>query len=209
VAETSEIDPWDEPAAGWDDEPAARAYATAAFDSLVAALEARHLDLAGTTVCDFGCGTGLLTELMADTVGSIEAVDTSTVMLEVLDAKIATTGWTNVQTSAVPPVSSGQHDLVVCSSVCSFLDDYPGTVRQLARLLKAGGVFVQWDWERPNADTDSGGLSRQEIERAISSAALGDVHVDTAFRVEIDGHVMQPLIGIGQKPNPSDSGDAV
>jgi len=81
-------DAWDEVAAEWDDGPAARAYAEAAFDSLLAALADRGATLAGSRVCDFGCGTGLLTEKLVDAVKSVDAVDTSSAMLEVLGAKV-------------------------------------------------------------------------------------------------------------------------
>ena len=196
-----DTDPWDEHAAAWDDDPSARSYATAAFSSLVAALAERGVPLDGATVCDFGCGTGLMTEQLVDMVESIDAVDTSAAMLDVLAHKITDHGWQHVRLLGDAPASQESHDLVVCSSVCSFLDDYPGTVQRLADLLRPGGVFVQWDWERDDAEGDAHGLSRREIEQAVASAGLVRVHVDIAFKVEIDGQVMQPLIGVGQKPH--------
>ncbi|MCH8334286.1 MAG: class I SAM-dependent methyltransferase [Proteobacteria bacterium] len=36
-------------------------------------------------------------------------------------------------------------DLVVASSVCSFLPDYNSTLRDLSSALKPGGLFVQWE----------------------------------------------------------------
>ncbi len=196
-------DEWDEYAATWDDEPAARAYAAAAFSSLVAVLNDRGATLAGADVCDFGCGTGLLTEQFAETVASVDAVDTSAAMRAVLEAKAERRGWHQVRLDRDIPSTHDSHDLVVCSSVCSFLDDYPGTVRRLAELLRPGGLFVQWDWERHDEDDDTHGLSRSEVHRALEAAGLVDVHVDTAFEVEIDGQLMAPLIGIGQKPTPA------
>ena len=190
-------DSWDDHAAGWDDDPAARSYAAAAFDSLLVALDERGVGLSGSVVCDFGCGTGLMTERLVDRVDSVDAVDTSSAMLHVLAAKIAERGWTNVRARMDVPSSTSSHDLVVCSSVCSFLEDYPGTMRKLAGLLGPGGLFVQWDWERDD-DDDSHGLTRSEIRDAITSAGLVDVHVDTAFEVDVDGQVMRPLIGVGQ-----------
>ena len=190
-------DSWDEAAGNWDDDPAARAYAIAAMDSLRPALEERGVSLAGTRVCDFGCGTGLLTEQLVDTVESIDAVDTSRSMLDVLDAKIAAHEWSTVRTQTEIPTSNGSFDLVVCSSVCSFLDDYPGTTHRLVGLLRPGGVFVQWDWER--APDDEHGLTRTEIVESLTGAGLGNLHVDTAFEVESEGHVMRPLMGIGQR----------
>lgn len=198
---TVDDDPWADHAPGWDDDPAARAYSAAAYRSLIDLLSEHGRSVGGMTVCDFGCGTGLLTEQLVDEAESIDAVDASPAMLEVLTAKIADRGWTNVRTATDIPSGSDTHDLVVCSSVCSFLDDYPGTVRRLAELLRPGGVFVQWDWER-DGDTDGDGLSRSEIFDALTAAGFSGVHVATAFEVPFEGEVMRPLIGVGRRPLP-------
>lgn len=190
--------PWDAAATGWDDEPAVRAYAEAATGSLRLLLDERDVGLAGAVVCDFGCGTGLLTEQLIGDAEAIDAVDTSQAMLDVLDRKIDAHGWSGIITSTELPATNGQHDLVVCSSVCGFLDDYPGTVVRLASLLRPGGVFVQWDWERTDEDDDHG-LTRDEIRGALSGAGLVDLFVDTGFAVEIEGQTMSPLIGVGQR----------
>ena len=197
---TVDDDPWATYAPGWDDDPAARAYSAAAHRSLIDLLAERGRSIGGMTICDFGCGTGLLTEQLADEAESIDAVDASPAMLDVLTAKIAVGGWTNVRTTTDIPSGHGTHDLVVCSSVCSFLDDYPGTVRRLAELLRPGGIFVQWDWEREDADGD--GLSRGEIDEALTAAGFVRLHVGTAFEVPFEGEAMRPLIGVGRKPLP-------
>jgi 2-polyprenyl-3-methyl-5-hydroxy-6-metoxy-1,4-benzoquinol methylase len=193
-------DEWDEYASGWDGDRAARAYAAAAFESLHAAIMTRGMTLDGAVVCDFGCGTGLLTERLAPNAARIDAVDTSPGMLEVLQAKIDRFGWTNVTTHREVPADAGSYDLIVCSSVCSFLDDYPGAVVQLAHRLAAGGAFVQWDWERDPLDEDLHGLSRAEVRDALEGARLVSVQVETGFEATADGNTMSPLMGIGQKP---------
>ena len=193
-------DVWADYAPGWDDDPAARSYSAAAYRSLIDLLTERGRSVGGMTVCDFGCGTGLLTEQLVDEAESIDAVDASPAMLDVLTAKIAVGGWTNVRTTTDIPSGHGTHDLVVCSSVCGFLDDYPGTVQLLAELLRPGGMFVQWDWEREDADGDGDGLSRQEITDALTAAGFDGIHVDTAFELPFEGEVMRPLIGIGARP---------
>ena len=191
-------DVWADYAPGWDDDPAARSYSAAAYRSLIDLLTERGRSVGGMTVCDFGCGTGLLTEQLVDEAESIDAVDASTAMLDVLTAKIADRGWTTVRTATDIPSGHGTHDLVVCSSVCGFLDDYPGTVQLLAELLRPGGIFVQWDWEREDADGD--GLSRGEIDDALTAAGLEHIHVGTAFELPFGDEVMRPLFGVGRKP---------
>ena len=43
------------------------------MDSLRATLDERGVSLVGAQVCDFGCGIGLLTQQLVDTVESIDA----------------------------------------------------------------------------------------------------------------------------------------
>lgn len=191
---------WDCYAHSWDQDVAARAYAAEAFASLQAALTGHALTLEGASVVDFGCGTGLLTERLAPRVAMVYAVDTSTAMLDVLKAKIDRHGWSNVQATTDLPADKMLQDVIVCSSVCSFLDDYPVTVRQLVSLLRPGGLFVQWDWERDDNDPDMHGLSRAEINDALADAGLEDISLDTGFVVTASGQNMRPLMGSGRRP---------
>ncbi len=189
---------WDSYAAGWDDDEAARAYAGAAYGSLSEVAENAGILLRGARVIDFGCGTGLLTEHLVDAHISVVAVDTSPAMLGVLLAKIEERGWAEVDARTELPPQTRSYDVIVCSSVCGFLDDYPATVRDLVERLKPGGLFVQWDWER--TEEDPHGLSRDEILETLASAELEEITVDTAFEIPIDGYTMSPLIGHGRAP---------
>jgi len=200
---------WDEHAAGWDEDVAVRAYSQAAFQSLRTLCQERQISLHGARVLDFGCGTGLLTEQLSPLCEEIVAIDSSAKMIEVLREKVQQRRLTNVRSSAVAihaatveevPLLAEPFDLVVCSSVCAFLDDYPGSAQLLAGLLSPGGLFVQWDWElSPDAD-EPFGLTREQIQRALSAAGLVSVQVQTAFEVPVAGEVMSPLLGAGQAP---------
>ena len=97
---------------------------------------------------------------------------------------------------------------MTCSSVLGFVDDYAATVRHLSALLRPGGLFVQWDWERDDNDADPHGLAQAEIEIALTAASLDDVDVKVGFELAIEGATMRPLMGIGRKPHPrrSESG---
>ncbi len=189
---------WNRYAESWDESAAARAYSSAAFSSLTGVLRGSGVSLDGANVIDFGCGTGLLTERVVAEGATVEAVDTSTAMLEVLDAKIVQHGWTGVRTSVELPPKSARFDLVVCSSVCSFIDDYPGTVEELAARLQPGGLFVQWDWERTDDDHD--GFTRDEIRETLARVGLADIAVGTGFAIQVDGQTMSPLMGHGRRP---------
>ena len=189
---------WDEYAAGWDDDPVARAYADAAFDSLTALLRSSGDALDGARVLDFGCGTGLLTERLVAAGAIVDAVDTSGAMIAVLADKIGRRAWTAVRTHTELASAPDEVDLIVCSSVCAFVDDYPATASELVTRLRPGGRFVQWDWER--ASDDDHGLTRDQIRSALRDAGLTDVDVTTAFDFEMDGHRVAPLMGTGRLP---------
>lgn len=206
VLDLRAVNEWDSYAESWDADEGARAYASAAWSSLLEALSGLGLGPDGKLdgkldekrVIDFGCGTGLLTQRLVEAGASVTAVDTSPEMLKVLDAKIADRGWIAVATSGEIPPAGTTFDLVVCSSVCSFLDDYPGTVQDLVSRLDPGGVFIQWDWERTGDDPH--GLTRTEIQAALTGAGLEGVEVETAFAAEVDGQTMEPLRGSGRRP---------
>ena len=186
---------WDQYAQGWDDDPATRAYAAAAFGSLTELLQASSRSLQGASVLDFGCGTGLLTEHLVAGGATVDAVDSSNAMLDALAAKIDRHDWTTVRTSTRLPEPS-RFDLVVCSSVCAFLDDYSATAADLVSRLAPGGLFVQWDWERTGSDDH--GLTRAQIHDALTCAGLTDVDVRTGFAIEVNGQAMAPLVGYGR-----------
>jgi ubiquinone/menaquinone biosynthesis C-methylase UbiE len=136
---------------------------------------------------------------MAGAASEIVAVDSSVKMLEVLRAKGARHGWTTVRPTTQIPMAGDGFDLIVCSSVCSFLDDYPAVARQLASLLRPGGLFVQWDWERDEGDPDGHGLTGNEIIDALTSAELEDVSVLIGFEVSFGDQIMRPLMGHGRR----------
>ena len=138
---------WDEHASTWDEDPVVRADSPAALDSLRAEAAPHGVALAGARICDFGCGTGLLTGQLAGDAARIDAVDSSPAMLDVVTGKIGLNGWAHVRALSTLPPPGEAYDLVVCSSVCAFVDDYPVAARHLASLPRPGGLLVQWDWE--------------------------------------------------------------
>lgn len=194
------VNEWDEVAGEWDDSESVRGYAMSVFESLHGILDEDALSLEGLRVVDFGCGTGLLTERLVGVGARVVAIDTSPAMLAVLDRKIADRGWTTVRTSTDLAIGDEQFDLVVCSSVLGFVDDYRTVVRDLSSMLRPGGLFVQWDWERTDGDDGGHGLSRSEISEALTAAGLEGIEVGPDFTIDIEGEVVRPLRGHGRRP---------
>lgn len=191
---------WDEHAAHWDDDPSVRAYAAAVFESLIALLgEGAAGGLDGASACDFGCGTGLLTERLVAAGAQVDAVDSSPAMLDVLRAKVARRDLAGVRVLERLPDGGPTYDLVVCSSVLAFVDDARSTTASLVDRLAPGGWFVQWDWELVPTDPEPWGFTREQIAGALRGAGLADVRVEVAFEVDVDGAVMRPLMGSGRR----------
>ena len=114
-------------------------------------------------------------------------------------SKIAEHGWDNVAVFDRLPNEHDRYDLVVCSSVCAFVDDYPGLLRELAASLRPGGLFVQWDWELdPDAD-EPYGLTREAMRSALLKADLEVIVVETGFELPMGELVMRPLMGVGRR----------
>lgn len=199
---------WDDHAATWDDDPAVRAYSQAAFESLRTLSTETGARLRGARVLDFGCGTGLLSEQIAAEHAEVVAVDRSPAMIEVLERKVSERGLGRITPLALDltedeagrnPAFAQPFDLVVCSSVCAFLDDYPAAVATLARRLGPQGLFVQWDWELDPSADEPYGLSREQVRSALEGAGLAVVVVRQGFAVPFEGQTMAPLMGVGRR----------
>ncbi len=195
---------WDDMADTWDTLPSVRAYSSGAFRSLSEVCAARGVSLDGARVIDFGCGTGLLTEAVAAQAQDVVGVDVSPAMVAVLQGK----GLPNVRVEcgelndiiARGGLPHGAFDLVVASSVCGFLADYPAAVALLAARLAPGGLFIQWDWELDPTADEPMGLTRDAIQDALVAAGLDDVVVDVGFHAPFEDMVMAPLRGVGRMP---------
>jgi SAM-dependent methyltransferase len=190
---------WDELATDWDIRADTLLYAERAFESWNRKIAPLVSDLTEIRVLDFGCGTGLLTEKLAPLCGHIVAVDISAGMIDVLQSKIVdkrigniTPLVTAIDSAAINenPELSVKFDLVVASSVCSFLPDYVSTLRDLSSALKPGGLFVQWDW-----------LSEMSIERirgAYKESGLINLGVEEAFAMTMEDQSMPVVMGVAR-----------
>lgn len=96
------------------------------------------------TVADLGCGTGNAAELLAPVVKRVVAVDQSAPMLAA--AKKRLSGISNVEFVRGEleslPLDSESVDAAVCVLVLHHLNDPAAAVREMARILKPGGVAL-------------------------------------------------------------------
>ena len=189
---------WDDYASGWDANDDVRVYAQKAFDSFTRIVAPLISGLPGSRVLDFGCGTGLLTEKLAPVCDQIVAIDTSPPMIEVLRKKAIEAGLHNIAVLSISVDAAtinecveltSKFDLIVASSVCSFLPDYEATLGDLSSLLKPGGYFVQWDW------TEDMPVTR--IRSAFEASGLVDHRIKEEFVMGAGDEPMPVVMAIG------------
>lgn len=188
---------WDDVAANWDAENATNDYADKAFESLQ-----KVIDFKGMHILDFGCGTGLLSQRMSPVAKDIVALDSSEAMIEQLDMK----ELANVEPVvdilsrglvAMHPAFRAQFDLVVASSVCSFLPSYSDTADIVFSLLDEGSYFVHWDWL---SDKDEvGGMTITHAQQVLSSVGFSEVVVTTPFDIEMPDGALKVLMAVAKK----------
>lgn len=191
---------WDEHADGWDNNPDVKFYADLAFASLVSSTDICGSDWKSKRVLDFGCGTRLLAQQVAPYVFELIAVDTSEKMIAVVENRhipnvIAVHGDILATDHRCEVDLQSGFDLIYASSVCGFLPDYEGAVLALARLLRSGGRFIQWDWRA--SDGDDFGLSENRIRNTLKTAKFESIRVEQAFSIETDEQTLPVLIGTG------------
>ena len=173
-------DSWDDYASDWDNNPEVILYAQKAFESLPDSIE-----LSGLRVLDFGCGTGQLSQRLAPLVKDLVALDPAQKMIQVLDAK-------HIQNISTLAIQLDKHslkeniqlqekfDLIVASSVCTFLEDYPASLKFIKRLLADKGTFIQWDWLASDEKPDFG-FSQDFVSNTLKQAGFNTVSTCQAF----------------------------
>jgi predicted TPR repeat methyltransferase len=83
-------------------------------------------------------------------------------------------------------------DLIVASSVCSFLPNYEETVGDLTSVLNPGGCFVQWDWLAE--------MPADRIQNAFKGSGLLTHSIEEAFSMNTEEKSMAVIMGIGRLP---------
>ena len=162
----------------------------------------------GWDILDFGCGTGLVLQRVADNVHAAVGIDSSQGMIDVLRQK----NLKNVTACCMelsPTYTLQQHfslqdlagtevphsfDLVYSSMTLHHLHDIDATVKLLKTYLKPGGTLVAFDFEKgpesmlfhPQPISSSvhqpGGFSADGLSSFWQNAGLKDVSCEKVHR---------------------------
>uniref|UniRef100_A0A383V5J2 Methyltransferase domain-containing protein n=1 Tax=Tetradesmus obliquus TaxID=3088 RepID=A0A383V5J2_TETOB len=150
-----------------------------------------------STVLEFGCGLGLISERLAPAVGSVHGVDIAPKTIEAFNAKAAAKGLTNMRAVCVDlvnaterqqAIASGQlpasFSLIIAHMVLHHVEDAAAVLGCLAGLLQQGGRLVLTDLlqtERSKAFhgatahhtvSHAGGFSEQQVSQLLAAAGL-------------------------------------
>lgn len=103
------------------------------------------VDVAGRTVLDIGCGGGLFAEEFARLGAHVIGVDPSPTSLETAHAHAAAAGLAidyRAGAGESLPVADSTVDIACCVDVLEHVDDLDAVLRETARVLKPGGVYL-------------------------------------------------------------------
>jgi ubiquinone/menaquinone biosynthesis C-methylase UbiE len=181
---------FDKAAATWDDNPARRAISVAVADAI---RQVVHLGKK-MLVLDYGCGTGLLSFLLAGDVGGVLAADSSDGMLEQVRKKIAGQGVKNVRVMRFDVTEHGQiaasHDLVVSAMTMHHIGDVQAALSGLAAMLKPGGWLAIADLctedgsFHQDVKVPHNGFEPDELARRLKDIGMREVSWQVVHEVE-------------------------
>ena len=146
----------------------------------------RLLALAGSeTVIDFGAGTGMYTLPVAEALpdGLVYAVDEQEVLLDRLREKLAEhrpAGRVEpvLTVAGKAPLPDGVADRLFLINVLHHIDDDPGALAEVGRLLAPGGRLVSLEFarmERPVGPPNDHVLSLEDLHATIARMGVREI----------------------------------
>ena len=125
-------------------------------DDALRARAVAHLAPVGWTVADIGTGTGILAGELARLGLRVVAIDHSPRMLDAARAKLQEAGIRGVELregeASALPLADGEVDAAFAHMVLHYLPSPPDALREMARVVRPGGVVVVVDFVRHEAE---------------------------------------------------------
>ncbi|MFO1300665.1 MAG: class I SAM-dependent methyltransferase [Burkholderiaceae bacterium] len=181
---------FDAVASTWEEDPGRTALGRAVANAILEAVP-----LAGTErAMEFGCGTGLVTGLVAPSVGHLLAMDNSAGMLDVLRRKLRELGIRNVEpmeADLARRMPAGAFDFVFSSMTLHHIEDVAGLVARVHGALSPGGRIAFADLAKEDGSFHGPdvpgvmhhGFEPAELTRWFEAAGFAEVRVRIAHRI--------------------------
>ncbi|WP_028563393.1 class I SAM-dependent methyltransferase [Paenibacillus pinihumi] len=97
-------------------------------------------------VLDYGCGTGLISNVIAEYVKEIHGIDISSNMIAIADQKAKERNIANINYAHATIFDEGHKkgsfDVILAFHVLHLLEDEPAALQRINELLKPGGLFI-------------------------------------------------------------------
>ncbi|CAN5292647.1 class I SAM-dependent methyltransferase [soil metagenome] len=175
---------FDDEAATWDDGPGHEERQVAVAKAIERAVDLNP----HTSAVDVGAGTGRLSILLADRVGSVVVTDPSAGMVQVAQERIEAAGLGDrlraVQADLSKDPLDGTYDVAWSSMALHHVPDLDGLLRSVAGLLVDGGRLAIADLEEdPDGAFHAGkvdfdghhGFDRDRLAERVTRAGFTDV----------------------------------
>jgi len=196
---------FDAAALNWDEKPRRVKLAT---EVAAAIQENIHLSEEWDAL-DFGCGTGLLTLQLAPALRSMTGVDSSSGMLDILNSKIQTYGFSDVHAVLCDlekgELPSGRYHLITSSMTLHHIKEIVPLLLSLKTLLHPGGRIALADLESEGGrfhEDPTGvfhhGFSREELTYMLEKAGFYSIAITTATNVVKGDQTFPVLLATAQ-----------
>ncbi len=175
---------FDDEAATWDDTPGHEERQVAVAQAIAHAVSLNP----GMRALDVGCGTGRLSILLSDRVGSVVVTDPSAGMVQVAQERIEAAGLGDrlraVQADLTTDSLDGTYDAAWSSMALHHVQDLDALLRSLADLLVKGGRLAIADLDEDpegafhaeKADFDGHhGFDRHRLAEQLARAGFAEV----------------------------------
>lgn len=201
-------------AASWDQNPTVHTASALALEAILSHIPALKSHSGTLDVLEIGCGTGILSFLIAPNVRSLTAVDTAQGMIDAFKIKLAAQpSIQNILAIAadlvdpndsclfLDPVTKEQikerrFDLIISHLVLHHIPSLQAILKTMYGCLKEGGCVALTDFEdfgpkarrfHPESKMEGvqrHGIERGEMERLMRETGFVNVKVETAFEME-------------------------
>ncbi|SDL73724.1 class I SAM-dependent DNA methyltransferase [Tessaracoccus oleiagri] len=200
---------FDEQAATWDEDQSKVDRARTVAEALVGAVPLRGDE----RLLEYGAGTGLVAQALADTVGTITLADSSAGMREAMAKKIGagvlpSTAriWDLDLTS--DDVPRERFDVIVSSLVLHHIKDLPRVLAGFHELLERGGHVAIADLDQEDGsfhehvhDFDGhNGFDRAQLQSDLLAAGFENVRFAEAGEVQKEGRAFGLFLATAVKP---------